>query len=221
MAIIKYDSKLCDMVIEEPSTLTVLNRFGIYLGLGDKTLTDVCHEMQLDIEFFSTILNTYINENYFPEDILKSHSINKLIEYFHKTNEYYLRFSIPNIDRHFNSLIQRSSADNNNLGLLRNFFEEVKNELLTRIESDKTILNAILSGTNSNEMQLLKPESEDLIEDKLNDLINMFVLHLKGNYDINLCQAVLISIMALKKDINQNNRLRYRILFPLIEHHYN
>ena len=221
MAIIKYDSKLCDMVIEEPSTLTVLNRFGIYLGLGDKTLTDVCQEMQLDIEFFSTILNTYINENYFPEEILMSHSINKLIEYFHKTNEYYLRFSIPNIDCHFNSLIQRSSADNNNLGLLRNFFEEVKNELLTRIESDKTILNAILSGTNSNEMQLLKPESEDLIEDKLNDLINMFVLHLKGNYDINLCQAVLISIMALKKDINQNNRLRYRILFPLIEHHYN
>ena len=86
MAIIKYDSKLCDMVIEEPSTLTVLNRFGIYLGLGDKTLTDVCQEMQLDIEFFSTILNTYINENYFPEDILKSHSINRLIEYFHKTN---------------------------------------------------------------------------------------------------------------------------------------
>ena len=70
-------------------------------------------------------------------------------------------------------------------------------------------------------MQLLKPESEDLIEDKLNDLINMFVLHLKGNYDINLCQAVLISIMALKKDINQNNRLRYRILYPLIEHHCN
>ena len=218
MAIIKHDSKLSEMVIEEPSTLTVLNRFGICLGLGDKTLKDICQEMQLDIDFFSAILNTYINESYFPEEILKTYSINEIISYFKKTNEYYLRFSIPNIERHFNSLIQRSSANNNNLGLLRNFFEEVKNELITRIEFDNQIFQSQSLTVNADIKNI---ESEDLIEDKLNDLINMFVIHLKGEYDINLCHAVLISIMTLKKDINQNNRLRYRILFPLIERHFN
>ena len=41
-----------------------------------------------------------------------------------------------------------------------------------------------------------------------------------GSYDTNLCHAVLVSIISLKKDINQNNRLRYRILMPLIKLHY-
>ena len=218
MSIIKSDSKLSDMIIEEPSTLSVLNRFGIYLGLGDKTLSDVCHEMQLDVNFFATILNTYINEDYFPEDTLKSYSIAKIIEYLFKTNQYYLHFSIPNIERHFNSLIQKSTANINNLELLRNFFEEVKNELLARIDFDKELFTSL---QNENRIELSSIENEDLIEDKLNDLINMFIIHLKGDYDINLCHAVLVSIMALRKDINQNNRLRYRIFFPLICHHYN
>lgn len=219
MAIIKYDSKLCDMVIEEPSTLTVLNRFGIYLGLGDKTLSDICNELNLDIEFFSSILNTYLNENYFPEETLKTYSTNKLIEYFRKTNNYYIRFSIPNIERHFNSLIQKSFEGNNNLDLLRKFFEEVKNELTSRIDSDEKIFSA-KENDNSNLIQDFGiNESEDMIEDKLNDLINMFVIHLKGNYDTNLCHAVLVSIISLKKDINQNNRLRYRILMPLLRLH--
>lgn len=220
MAIIKYDSKLCDMVIEEPSTLTVLNRFGIYLGLGDKTLCDNCNELNLDTDFFSSILNTYINESYFPEETLKSYSANKLIEYFRKTNNYYLRFSIPNIERHFNSLIQRSAEGNNNLDLLRRFFDEVKNELTSRIEGDERIFTAIEQSNYNLIRDIEVNESEDLIEDKLNDLINMFVIHLKGSYDTNLCHAVLVSIISLKKDINQNNRLRYRILMPLIKLHY-
>ena len=59
-----------------------------------------------------------------------------------------------------------------------------------------------------------KEEQSDAIEDKINDLINMFVIHLKGNYDHNLCQAVLISLVNFKKDITQNNRIRNRILLP-------
>ena len=56
---------------------------------------------------------------------------------------------------------------------------------------------------------------EDTIEDKLNDLISMFVVHLRGDYDTNLALAVLFSLVSLKNDITQNNRIRNRILHPL------
>lgn len=69
-----------------------------------------------------------------------------------------------------------------------------------------------------NELNFTKlSENNDNIEDKLNDLINMFVIHLKGEYDVNLCHAVLIAIMSLQKDIKQNNRIRYRILLPILK----
>ena len=59
-------------------------------------------------------------------------------------------------------------------------------------------------------------EDNDNIEDKLNDLINMFVIHLKGEYDVNLCHAVLVAIMTLQKDIKQNNRIKWFLLLLIV-----
>lgn len=218
MAIITQDSKLCDIVINDPSSITVLNRFNIFLGVGDKTIQDICQEKDLDVNFFSAILNTYIHEDYFPEETLKSYSIGKIIEYINKTNQYYLKFQIPNIERHFSLLITHSVNEKNNLELLLKFFLEVKNELISRIDFDKTQLLFHIDRNTINELDFTNlSENNDNIEDKLNDLINMFVIHLKGEYDVNLCHAVLIAIMSLQKDIKQNNRIRYRILLPILK----
>lgn len=218
MAIITKESKLSDIVINDPSSITVLNRFNIFLGLGDKTIETICTEKGIDVNFFSTILNTYINEDYFPEEALKSYSVHEIVKYINKTNQYYLRFQIPNIERHFSSLIARSENGNNNLELLQNFFHEVKNEILARMEFDMTQLLAHIENNTTKELNFsMLTEDNDNIEDKLNDLINMFVIHLKGEYDVNLCHAVLVAIMTLQKDIKQNNRIRYRILLPIIK----
>ena len=53
------------------------------------------------------------------------------------------------------------------------------------------------------------------IEDKLSDLKNMFIMHLSGQYDLNLCYGVIVAIITLEKDIRQNNRIRNRILLPI------
>ena len=218
MAIITKESKLRNIVINDPSSITVLNRFNIFLGLGDKTVENICAEKNIDVNFFSTILNTYINEDYFPEEEFKTYSINEIITYINKTNQYYLRFQIPNIERHFSSLITRSENGKNNLELLQNFFTEVKNELLSRIEFDMSQLLTHISNNTTSDLDFsLLTEENDNIEDKLNDLINMFVIHLKGEYDVNLCHAVLVAIMTLQKDIKQNNRIRYRILLPILK----
>jgi regulator of cell morphogenesis and NO signaling len=43
------------------------------------------------------------------------------------------------------------------------------------------------------------------------------VKHLSGDYDDNLCYAVLFAISSLEKDIKQHNRIRYRILVPMVK----
>ena len=129
-----------------------------------------------------------------------------------------MRFQIPNIERHFSSLIARSENGKNNLELLQNFFNEVKNELISRISYDMKQLLINISNNTTYELDFsLLAEENDNIEEKLNDLINMFVIHLKGEYDVNLCHAVLVAIMTLQKDIKQNNRIRYRILLPILK----
>ena len=224
MALITAETKLCDVILHEPSVIPVINRFGIILGVGDKSIRTVCEEKNLDCEFFVTILNTFINEDYFPENRLKSFCATQIVDYLTQTNAYYEQFQIPNIERHFNFLINQSDSENNNLELMKQFFDELKKELLSRIENDKNcwfpsikVAAETLHGEYYGEKFQPDTEENDSLEEKLDDLKSLFVIHLKGEYDLNLCHGVIFAIYSLEKDIKQHNRIRNRILRPIAD----
>ena len=220
MALVTPDTKLCEVIVDEPSVIPVINRFDIVLGVGDRTIKSICKEKGIDTSFFITILNAFIHESFFLENVTGAFNAGDVVDYLRKTNNSYLRNQLPNIERHFAALISRSDS-NNNLPLLFNFYREVKTEIERRIDSDNQWFDAIISAEQSNSEvsvagNAVQAES-DSIEDKLSDLINMFVIHLRGDYDRNLCHAVLFAVISLEKDIRQNNRIRNRVLRPLVD----
>jgi len=220
LTLINHDTKLSDIVIAEPSALTVLNRFGIRLGLGDLTVARACTQLDIDPNFMVTILNTYLHEAYFPERIEATFKASTIVNYLGQTNNYYIHFHLQVIERHFGLLISKSDPANNNLGLMLKFFIEVKQQLLDRIADDRdrwfpSILEAEATATAIE--TFIRPDEGDVdtVEDKLTDLINMMVIHLSGNYDGNLALAVLMALVSLKNDLVQNNRIRNRLLRPM------
>ena len=220
MALVTPDTKLCEVIVDEPSVVPVINRFDIVLGVGDRTIKSICKEKGIDTSFFITILNAFIHESFFLENVTGAFNAGDVVDYLRKTNNSYVRNQLPNIERHFAALISRSDS-NNNLPLLFNFYREVKTEIERRIDSDNQWFDAIISAEQSNSEvsvagNAVQAES-DSIEDKLSDLINMFVIHLRGDYDRNLCHAVLFAVISLEKDIRQNNRIRNRVLRPLVD----
>ena len=220
MALVTPDTKLCEVIVDEPSVVPVINRFDIVLGVGDRTIKSICKEKGIDTSFFITILNAFIHESFFLENVTGAFNAGDVVDYLRKTNNSYLRNQLPNIERHFAALISRSDS-NNNLPLLFNFYREVKTEIERRIDSDNQWFDAIISAEQSNSEvsvagNAVQAES-DSIEDKLSDLINMFVIHLRGDYERNLCHAVLFAVISLEKDIRQNNRIRNRVLRPLVD----
>ena len=220
MALVTPDTKLCEVIVDEPSVVPVINRFDIVLGVGDRTIKSICKEKGIDTSFFITILNAFIHESFFLENVTGAFNAGDVVDYLRKTNNSYLRNQLPNIERHFAALISRSDS-NNNLPLLFNFYREVKTEIERRIDSDNQWFDAIISAEQSNSEvsvagNAVQAES-DSIEDKLSDLINMFVIHLRGDYDRNLCHAVLFAVISLEKDIRQNNRIRNRVRRPLVD----
>lgn len=220
MALVTPDTKLCEVIVDEPSVVPVINRFDIVLGVGDRTIKSICKEKGIDTSFFITILNAFIHESFFLENVTGAFNAGDVVDYLRKTNNSYLRNQLPNIKRHFAALISRSDS-NNNLPLLFNFYREVKTEIERRIDSDNQWFDAIISAEQSNsEVSVASNAAQaesDSIEDKLSDLINMFVIHLRGDYDRNLCHAVLFAVISLEKDICQNNRIRNRVLRPLVD----
>ena len=161
------------------------------------------------------------------EKKLQTFHTSQIIDYLTKTNQYYLRYQLPNIERHLGSFISMSTPGNPTLGLIGRFFSSFKEELIARIEKDDKIwfpycmsLSKKLGKEPARTIDGLQITSEqrteDTIEALLADLKSIMVKHLSGDYDENLCYAVLFSVCSLEKDIKQHNRIRYRILTPMV-----
>lgn len=220
MTPVSADTRLCDIIIGNPSTITVLYRLGFTLGVGDSTVSSACKDKGIDQEFFTAILNTFINEDYFPEKIMESLCAAQIVDYLDKTNTYYETVKLPNIERHFMFLTSSGQQPNSNLSIMFRFFQELKQELLGRIESDRsTLFPEVLAMAQTDGKTRIQASYDsgdnDTILDKISDLISMFVMHLKGEYDANLCSAVITALSSLRKDISQNNRIRNRLLLPM------
>lgn len=218
---------LSEVVEEHPSLIPVINRFGIRLGLGDKSVRAICEARGLDVDFSLIVINTFLNEEYFPEKKLRTFHLSLIIDYLTKTNGDYLRSRIPNIERHLHSFISMSAPPNHTLRLIGQFFRSFKDELIRRIEEDEQTwfpygraLSERLSDQAASGLlessRVTEWRADDPIEALLADLKSLMVRHLTGGYDENLCYAVLFAISDLEKDIKQHNRIRYRILMPMV-----
>lgn len=214
------------MVSEHLSLIPVINRFGIRLGVGDETVMALCEANDIDTDFFLTIINTFINEDYFPEKKLQGFHLSQIIDYLKQTNRYYLQYQLPNIDRHLQIFIHASGERNASLQLLGNIFTSFREKLCGRIQTDEKEwfpqLLALSEKEQSKRGTRVRTSREtdeaiEAIEAMMDDMRNIMIKHLTGAYDENLGYAVLFTIDALGRDIRQHNRIRSRILLPMVD----
>ena len=188
---------LSESIKENLSLIPVVNRFGVRLGMEDKTIDAICEEKGINADFFLAILNTYLSEDYFPEKKLQKFDICLVVDYLKQTDNYYLHAQISNIEKHLNAFIATSDPDNKQLDLIRKLFGKFKMELTGRIS------NGLLNDDNSQAL--------------LMDLKNILIKHISGSFNENLCYAVVFSVDSLLKDLSKHNRIRERILKPKIK----
>lgn len=208
----KPSTRLCDIIIADPLILTVANRFGIFPGVGGASLEEICRNKGIDLDFFLVILNTFAHADYSP-----SGRINPLLaaRYLRKTDEYYRRYQLPNIEHHFDLLMRHSADSSGNLHILKRFFLDLKQEMAARIAFDESELFPLLESEDGIPREMLPEALWTAVDDKLRDLLQFFVVHLQGRCEPNLCNAVINAVFTLEKDVRQNDRIRSKILLPL------
>lgn len=199
-----------------PQLIPVINRLGLSLGVGESSIETVCRHAGIDLSFFLSVVNTFVDKDYFPVNARGTFSLEKTVDYLYKTSLFYLHVQLPNIERHFNSLLERSGKENN-LELLRGFFDDMKAQLTDCLEYDCRVFFPALKRNELPSDAGKAAEAYAEVEEKLHDLLCFFVAHLRGDYDQNLCMAVVSAVFSLEKDYCQNNRIRSRILLPAIE----
>ena len=188
-------SVMADVLAEHNELIPVLNRFGIRIGVGDKSVEDICAEHQLNTDLILTVLNVYLDETFQPESSLTLFDAEPIADYFRHTVENYLHALVPNIEVHLNALIATAGPDNKELGMLRVLFLKFKERMINYLQKNAEY-------------------SDDFPDDLLHDLKNILIKHLSVEHNQNLSYAVIFSLHSFGKDLAAHNRLRNRVLQP-------
>lgn len=203
--------------------LPVVNRFGIRLGVKDKTIEELCLEQQINPDFFLAIANTYHNENYFPEEELLSFSPLLILNYLTKTHRYYLEYMLPKIDKLLHHMISGCTNNCSQLMMIEKFYRNYKNELILHIndEEENTFpyIKALVSENripdSGYSIHVYQKEHSN-VDVKLNDLKNLIIKYIEPSYDDNDCNEFLITLSSFEKDIRDHARIENKVLMPKV-----
>lgn len=119
--------KMSDLATPHFRILLVLNRFGIGLGFGEKTIAEVCNENNVDVETFLAVANMLVKDNDITEETIPNISPEALITYLQRSHEYFLEFKLPAIRQGLENVLTERKNDLNNAVL--NYFEEYVEEV--------------------------------------------------------------------------------------------
>jgi regulator of cell morphogenesis and NO signaling len=225
----KADDKVAKLIHANHYLLPVINRFGIRLGFKDKTVAQVCTEKNIDSNFFLAIINTYTNEDYFPEQDLLKFSPELLIDYLRKTHRYYFEYFFPEVEHRLNKVLNSCQGNCGDLQLINTFYQKYKVELTKHLEEEENrvfpyilaLTGCLRTGGQMPEqfsnyyIQSREPE-HTMVDQKIYDLKNILIKYLEANYDDNLCNTFLFAIFQFERDLVDHARIEDKILVPKV-----
>lgn len=223
---------MVDLIHQNYLIIHVLDRFGISLGFGDKTIHELCKEKKLNTDFFLEIINSYLDPDYFPKETLKTFPVRMIIEYLSKTHQEYLGNLIPRIETLIGEIAKSCYTDKKHGFLLSKFFNEYREELIKHIEREDNKVfpyaqcvelvyqnkadKHCLSIISRYSIATYQNEHDD-IEEKLYDLKNIIIKYLPAPKKPTLCIDVLQELFHLEKDMNDHSRIEEKVLIPMVE----
>ena len=79
--IISADMKMADIIHIDLYNLFIINRFGIRLGFGDKTIKEVCEKENVDHRLFTTVCNINNSTTNISKTDIHTEHILQLVEF--------------------------------------------------------------------------------------------------------------------------------------------
>lgn len=210
---------MSSLVASNYNLLPVINRFGIRLGFKEKTIGELCESQEINTDFFLAIVNTYNDENYFPESELLSFSPVLLIDYLKNTHAYYISYVLPKIERLLNQVLLSCKKNCSSLKMISSFYQKYKTELLAHLQlEDEKVFPYIIDLFRNRKLKDNHTSIHDYeeqhtnVEEKLSDLKNLVIKYLEPGYNSNDMNEFLFALFQFEKDLYDHARIEDNIL---------
>lgn len=211
------EDKMSELLATSEKLLQVVSRFGIHLGVGEKTIEQVCTEHKVDVRTFLAVVNfTYSAGEMKPKE--GDINLKTLCLYLQNTHIYMAKFLLPHIRRH---LIDALGASTNNdvTFLIIKFFDEYCQELKNHMEiEDKEIFSRIDDLLQGKKATHLATEISKMhtfpIEQKLSELKNIIIKYYSSSSDNNMIYNILQHLFMCEYDLFIHDKLESHLLMP-------
>ena len=222
--IISRDIKMSDIILNNHIMVLVLERFGIELGLHDKTIEAVCKENNISTEMFLTIANLHNDISYIPVSSLSCSDIEKIIQYLKNSHQYYSHEIFPEIIKNIHLMSEYNKKPE--ILMVEDFFNEYKKEVDQHFNYENEIVfpyilnlfeNKNVIDTKNDYSVTEYKEHHDDIEEKLDDLKKLLIQHLPQKNDRIIRRKILFALFNLEQDLFIHTKIENEILIPFVE----
>lgn len=215
--------KLADILAADGRLLSIVQRLDIRLGFGESTVDEICSQYGLSTDLFLVICNIYSFHDYVPElDALRKTDIEHITGYLRASHRYYRTVCFPGIHRSIHMLVK--DLDDVNRRLIDKFYDDYDNEVTNHFQYEESTVFPYIESllhnkqTKCNEFRISKFEkNHSNINEKLNDLKNIIMKYLPGEYSSPLLFEILSDIYAVEKDLLLHSLIEDKLLIPLVE----
>ena len=222
--LISGNTKMADAIFQNPTLLTVLPRFGIKLGFGENTISQLCSNNNIDEVIFILVCNIYSFDNYIPTNYeLENINLKIVIRYLDASHHYYTKRRIYEIESRLQSISEHSPCSH--YRIINTFFGEYKLEITNHFFYEEQVvfpyIDQLINGDIPIEFHIDKYEqNHDSIDDKLNDLKSIIIKYLpeEDSSDIRDDRSDLLrEIFLFEEDLSKHTRIEDRVLIPIVK----
>lgn len=213
------DCKLADLITSDYNLLTVLNRFGIRLGFGEATVSDVCKRYGIAIEPFLAISSVYCGNNMPDVANLDIDALPHILLYLQRSHNYYKRDYFPQLTLAMEQLT--ATCDAVHKQILGKFYNDYCTEVNRHFDYEEQsvfpyveqMIQKQLPRRDYHIRQFARSHSD--IDEALNDLKSIIIKYLPESSPDDLRAHVLREVFQLEEDLRKHTLIENQLLIPL------
>lgn len=216
--------KMYDFITSEQQALQLISRFGLPLGVGDKTIQEVCTEHNVHTPTFLAVVNFTVGRQ--TEAIpFENLSLSTIIDYLRNAHSYFFDFSLPMIRKKLIEAMNYTGEESKIPMLIIRFFDEYVNEVSVHMQHENEqmfpYVEALLNGEHSDVSIEMFAHQHRAVDDqhianKLSELKNLVIKYYPENEQNNLLNSALYDILAFEQELAMHCDIEDHILMPAV-----
>lgn len=212
---------MCDLICDEPSLLQMMSRFGMPLGFGEQTVSQVCEAHEVDTTTFLTVANFIKNGAKGAAERIADVSVTCLTDYLKQAHTYFLDFQLPSIRRKLLEAIDCSQGNEVSYLILK-FFDEYMGEVRKHMQYENrkvfSYVDNLLQGHRDPNYSIKQfARGHGNIDEKLQELKNIIIKYYTPTDKAELLNNVLFNLFTCESDLRVHCEVEENIFVPAVE----